>query len=305
MPEREIRSSGEDIFLVDLDYSEVDEVAFNIDAMPSNCRSAARRLISEVDTRSAGKFRGDLKNMEHARDYLLNGWQKGAARLEKMAEEYREKFPWPQSIRRRPTWMDDGDEIEFDRLRNGQIDTMWRVSKRRSGVNPPIVRLVGNIGGLSGITEEQLFWSGAGLLMAADALEHAGFRTEIALMHVSRGFGPPTDKTMILVEMKRPSEPLRIDALAFAACHAGFFRTFIFGMFCFSPTGGGTMGGTVDGQPFYQRLVQAGRVKPATVVMPNIYSEHGCLAAVKEICDRANAGDLRDVSVADHTEMGV
>ena len=139
----------------------------------------------------------------------------------------------PTGIERHRMWLDDGDELSYDRLYGGQCDTAWEARKRRIGKLDPTVTVVANFGGNGGRSEEGWFWSGAVGCVLVDKLEAAGYRVELisceyavyvteaaelsALQAKELGFANRNNRNAFhgtFCKVKEPNEDLNTDLIA-------------------------------------------------------------------------------------------
>lgn len=178
------------------------------------------------------KWYGGIRTLGQARDLIAQGWKEGAAKLAQLKSELAVDIPAAKSRRRVPRWMDDGDDLDVDRAMAGQWDTAYRMAKRDWASGTPIVNLECSWGGNCHQSAEQLFWSGAAMLVLTDILEDAGYSVRLVAVAIN-GKGDNCHLSRIVV--KDAGETLRIDALAGVFCHAGVFRTYGFHTFTRAP----------------------------------------------------------------------
>lgn len=175
------------------------------------------------------------------RGILHVGVPEDVKKLEGLAEKVRNLLPPLGFGRRKRRFGREGDELDIDRWLDGKEEP-W-VDYNRSGQKPsPYITLVGQFGGNCNITPEQMFWTGSAAAALTDALENVGFRVRlIAANKNNQGSGDVEMKdggrkhfddrvALRVIELKGYDEPLRLGPVAFAVCHAGFFRTIGFGM---------------------------------------------------------------------------
>ncbi len=175
-----------------------------------------------------GRWYGQIGSMENVIE-TANGWEKGAERALKLSRDLTKDIGdlEPVGIKRTRVWADEGDELDYDRLRAGDTDTMWRGSKRKKRAKVcPAVTIVPNIAASAERNAESMFWSGAVALVLSDLLEDAGYQTAIvAMLATSQASG---ECGIVSCGVKDFGEPLRSAAVAGLLCHAGVFRTLFF-----------------------------------------------------------------------------
>ena len=220
--------------------------------------------------------------MKHATE----GWKDGA---EKLAQVTRNLGNVATDLgvvdtRRRSAWRDEGEELDLDRFWNGSYDDMWRTTVRDARGQTPVVTLMSSWGGHCRRKENEMFWSGAAALVAADALEEAGYSVELILCNTTRH----SDEKgawgcAAAVQVKRSDQPLNLRGLAGLACDVGVYRTFGFNMkplaarderVCNYNLGIPTSADTWDHE--------AWPVEGTPILMPDSYSLNEAIASVKK-----------------------
>lgn len=180
-------------------------------------------------TDATGTFYANIGSADAARTLVRDGWQTGADRIEKMIGELGSSLEavLPVAIKRIRCWSDEGDELEYDKLRDGEVDSCWRTSRRRKRAKIiPAVTIVVNWSQSAMKTPEQIFWNGAAAVAAADMLESAGYRVAIVAASVATHNAGTICES---VELKDFDQPIRLDTLSALLAHAGVYRTIGFG----------------------------------------------------------------------------
>ncbi len=185
------------------------------------------------------KWYGGLTSWADAKAVLDNGWVVGADRAMAIKDQILAAAPMLPKVRRnrrRQAWGAVGHTLNVDRAMAGQWDHAWRSTRREQvvGGNKCITLTVG-WGGNCHRTAEQLFWSGATMLVLADILTTAGYSVRINAVCKVKSNAERSKLGMHRVVIKDHGEPLRPDALAGIVCHAGIFRTYGFLAFCHAP----------------------------------------------------------------------
>ena len=217
------------------------------DASSKNKSTALNLAKNYFAGQKLDSWYGTIDKAEDARNYAGQGWRDGADKaLGFISDIYATcSIPEPKNVHRQQVWAEDGDDLDYDKLMSGELETMWRTTKRNGKATNPHATLVVNWGGLAGVSADELFWSGAVAIILADVLENAGYRIEIVGCNVStHGSGEVTASSVTVKEL---DEPLRSDVVAGALCEAGVFRTLGFMAKCVTnATVSSGMGATAD-----------------------------------------------------------
>lgn len=170
-----------------------------------------------------------------------SAWPDGLETLEKMLEEIdRCELPQPKSRRRRTRFQeDDGDELDYDRLRTGRA--YWRTSRRETCRGPATITIIVDVGGNCKRASRDLLWRGAAAVALAQRLEEAGYRVELWAVarfnkskRTSRGpssRGPWAWSVFQAVCLKRPEDPV-VPSTLIAAVSGWMYRTLFFRIMC-------------------------------------------------------------------------
>lgn len=284
LKERQLSTvAGSKASVISVDYAEVDEVAHDLGSMSKINRRKSENDIQGYLTEHSDWF-GGLRDVAHAKELLEHGWREGADRIEELAREIEQKLERPVSVKRQRVRAAEGDDLSWDRLRNGQIDKMWDVAKRESGRSPRVVRIIAQIGGNCARSQEEMFWPGGTMLAVASLLESAGYRCELVAGWCSTGHANPYDLLMALVLIKEAKETMRMDSLAFAASHAGFFRYYGLMMEGHHPStlhvGHGVPAALL---PQIKYLVDKHQIAPVDAVIPELYKREEAVKYAQEL----------------------
>lgn len=167
-----------------------------------------------------------------------NPWADGIEVLDRMLRDLgNAQLPKPKSRRRRTRFSEDnGDEVDYDRLRDGRA--FWRSSRRESTRGPATVTVLVDVGANCNVDHQNILWRGAAAIALTKRLEEAGYRIELWAVqkseHVwsSRRAGGRWDlHKMDAVCLKRPGEPLDPSTLI-STVSGWFFRTVFFRSNC-------------------------------------------------------------------------
>jgi hypothetical protein len=194
------------------------------DAAPINKGVARNLQTGYLSGQKLDSWHGTINKAQDAREYVGVGWRDGADKaLGFISDIYAScSIPEPKNVRRQQVWAEDGDDLDYDKLMSGELETMWRTTKRNGKATNPHATLVINWGGNCNLKADALFWSGAVAIILADVLENAGYRIEIVGCITSKhdaGYSATS------VTVKELDEPVRTDVLAGTLCEAGVFRS--------------------------------------------------------------------------------
>lgn len=180
-------------------------------------RKELRWMESGADrwNHTAKDARGDEPASAVMRRLLTEGWQDGASLVAEMAVDLIDVMP--RVIRRRPRWTDAGDEIEMQRVYNGDLDHAWRRTVRASGRGPQRVQIAVDCIATGGTNAKSMLFRGAAAVALADGLTAAGYSVQI--VSAFRG-----DNARLGVITKSYTAPVDIQSLAATTVHPGFFR---------------------------------------------------------------------------------
>lgn len=161
---------------------------------------------------------------EVARD----GWPDGAQRIQDnvraLTNATVERIPCQ---RRRPRWSDQGEHLDYDRMRAGQFDQCWRRAMRAPVPMIPLVRIAVLACANHSTDAEQLFWRGAAAVALADLLNESGYNVDLWAAYGSilcDGQATP-DGSMVCV--KPALAPYSLSHAAAGLAFPGTFRSLI------------------------------------------------------------------------------
>lgn len=149
---------------------------------------------------------------------LALGYEEGAHRVAKMRDTI--SVPQMVNIRRRSTWGEQGESIDMDRVRAGQLDRAWR-GPRKVVCQPPRVLILADVCANAGEDADSMAWRGVASLVLADALNEAGY--QIAIVN---GFKTMREKSICVTSVvKHFRSPLSILDLSSAIVLPATFRS--------------------------------------------------------------------------------
>lgn len=171
---------------------------------------------------------------ESADRTALEPWAEGQMIVDRMVTALEAvDLPKPKSRKRKMRFDEaDGDELDLDRLRDGQ--PFWRRARRETLSGPQTVVLCVDIGGLSEVSHQDLLWRGAAAIATTHILEEAGFRVELWAVNKARGVYANGDGFLFAVNLKRAGDPLDSATLV-SAVSGWFFRSQVFRVRALTP----------------------------------------------------------------------
>ncbi len=173
------------------------------------------------------RYWGKAASLAQFKDMLTETNPEGADLIRNLIAGLEHTAPPAVEIRRRSQWKDDGDEVDVQRMRNGELDRMWWGSTRSHRTVNPIVKIyVDNMASWI-VDAKDLFWCGAAAAAAAELAERAGWRVELISI-ASSNHGDVTACSTWTV--KRSNEPLDLESIAASLCTSSALRTAHFAM---------------------------------------------------------------------------
>jgi len=177
-----------------------------------------------------------FKSWGEVYDAARQAWPEGLSIVDRMLRDLDGiDLPRPTSRRRRIRFNEDnGDEVDYDRLRSGQ--SYWRTTRRQNSRGPATITVLVDVGANCMVRHSDILWRGAAAIALTKRLEEAGYRVELWAVHQSTDLWR-TDITQRQVDgfhaacLKRPGDPLDPSTLI-AAVSGWFFRTVWFRAAC-------------------------------------------------------------------------
>lgn len=211
-------------------YDSVDEFVQFAESVPDSRYSGEKNCC---DNRSfvGRRFSG----WQDAVDATRTAWPEGLEVLERMLHDLDDTaLGEPRSRRRRTRFRDDdGDELDYDRMRSGQ--SFWRTSRREWARGPVTITVIVDVCASCGVNHNDILWRGAAAIALTKKLEAAGYRVELWATEVQQELWKPNSRNPItLVEavcLKRPGDPIDESTLI-TAVSGWFYRTIAFRAMC-------------------------------------------------------------------------
>lgn len=207
-------SSGETMHV--RNYNSIQELMDNV--KPEDIQS----YINSSPEKFIGRSFAGAKDVVNA---FKSKWKEGVEFYTSVQDELsREPLPPPVDIRRRPEWMDTGDEYDLDRARSGQ--DAWRGMRRRATTNSTQVTLVIAYGARdASVKSKDMMWTTIAAVALADMLEANGY--QVRVIGANRGSGrfhSVDHLTLVSTCLKEAGEPVVVDTMI-NALSGWFYRT--------------------------------------------------------------------------------
>lgn len=169
-------------------------------------------------------FTGEMAGQQDAKwvgrnlpsyDAMINAidsqWEVGLTAITQFVEQLeKEAVPDVKSHVRRVKFNDhDGDEIDLDRLRNGQ--DFWRASVREESTGQTTITIVAETAASANRNSLDLLWRGAAAVALTKILEAKGYQVE--LWAAAGGYVFGDNGIMTATCLKRCSDPLDVSSL--------------------------------------------------------------------------------------------
>lgn len=173
-------------------------------------------------------------------------------------------------------------------------DMPYRTTRRDKSTGPAFVRIIASWGGGAIKRADELFWAGAAMLALSNALEQAGYSTELVLQsHAISGYGGGFDHC-VRVTVKQAGEQVSLNRLAFLSAHAGALRTYGFQGYKVAPTKlNEGLGHQIQAAPLRSKLESIGLLAPSDVLVDSCFSLEDARRELGEAVAFLNAYDAK------------
>lgn len=186
---------------------------------------ATSKLTSGLTSRdiSDGDWAG-TKTFEDAEKLARDGWAAGLERVKPMAESIKSVL-CSKIIRPEAQHAESGDEVDIDRYLEGEPEHMIEYPMKEMHATGGRIVSVGLNLFMSGGCDKHIFeMRGAAIIALVDALECAGYRTEVHLCMGANGSRDGNASYQSHAPIKQAGEPAELDRLVFAFSHPAVFR---------------------------------------------------------------------------------
>jgi hypothetical protein len=156
---------------------------------------------------------------------VRDGWRKGVDLMQEVSSQV--TMPAPRQIRRVQRWMSQGDDIDMQKVWNGDLDTAWRGTHRDYRSGPQRVRLLVDAIESGGEDSKTMRWRGVAALKLADALTEAGYSVQIESVINCKDSSDDQKRFVMRCIVKDYTQPVDLLTLAATSALPAFFRSLI------------------------------------------------------------------------------
>lgn len=149
-------------------------------------------------------------------------FQQGVDRISALASEI--SAPVPVSRRRKPIQSDAGDELDQQRVWQGDLEHAWRATRREQSTGPSRVLILINAAASWNVSSQEMAIRGAAALALADALVSAGYTVQISAAVESKLTNTAKTRYSAEVVLLSASAMLDLHKLASLIASALLFR---------------------------------------------------------------------------------
>lgn len=171
--------------------------------------------------------RDDITDWPSAMKAVNSDWPEGITILEELLDQLGHiHLDAPKSMKRRSRFRsDDGDEIDYDRMRGGQ--EYWRGAVRESSIAQKPLTIIAKMGATWNVDPKDLMWAGAAAICLADLLEQNGYAVKVVGCSRVENLYQNGDHHTCFLEVKDIGKPLDKESVV-KAFSGWFFRTIYF-----------------------------------------------------------------------------
>lgn len=239
-----------------------------------------------------------FNSFEEVKTAYHQPWEDGLAIIQGMIYEIdREAYnlPQPKTRRRRAKFDEyDGDDVDYDRLREGQ--PFWRKCVKQSLTGPQFVTLISATAASGGTSHEDILWRGAVGICLTDLLEKAGYRVRYLIAQSSTNVFPSRkyERFLLSAVVKEEQDTMDISNLTnsisgwFYRTIVGFQSKFIRGI-AVDTCGYGEPYQISERDEEIQKLVGDGSLP---IVIDGVWSKEQALAKVRSVIQKVNNTEI-------------
>lgn len=204
---------------------------------PRSMFGESRTSSRKADSQHGAQWSG-TDTFEEAVELAKRGWPEGVKKIKENVHII-ERFIAPKQPRKDLAFDVRGPGlVDFDRYFQGRPDPFVVTEERedQAGQSVTIVPILFNISASCGVDVETMYRRGAAVCALIDILEHYKIRCEVKLVAKINNSGwrrrgqQGDDMHAFMCQVKKAEEPLDIDRMAFALCHAATFRRLMFSL---------------------------------------------------------------------------
>lgn len=164
-----------------------------------------------------------LPTWEHVERQCNKVWTEGLTILSEMVSQLDSiELPEVKDRKRRVRFSeDDGDEVDYDRLRSGQ--PYWRTSQREEIDGPSTMTVIIDTSAPASVPTRDILWRGASAIALTKILESKGYQIELWVVKGNKN----VENTIQACCLKQPGDPLD-ESTMIAAVSGWFYRTVVF-----------------------------------------------------------------------------
>jgi len=163
--------------------------------------------------------------VEACKQLVTQPFPVGVARVLKASSELQP--PTPRNRRRKPVRADAGDELDLDRVWQGELDRAWRTCRREVSTGPSRVLIEANIAASCNVNAEAMAWRGAAALALADQLSLAGYMVEIVATVAVTLYNASSDPYNLELCVLQAGDPIDLNLLASLIASPMLFRALV------------------------------------------------------------------------------
>jgi hypothetical protein len=185
-------------------------------------------LYRSWDSNGGGGFFG-CKSFPDAKRVLDYGWPHGSSRVLELRAEL-DSLVQSASVAKASAmgWAHAGEWLHVGRAITGRPDCFARAVDTGNDTCDRVVTVAMNVSCSASTTTDQIFKRGAVTLCLVDILETLGHRVELLWGTCAKRTDAPSVVDEFSCVVKKPSEHIDIDRLAFLFCHRDAARRFAF-----------------------------------------------------------------------------
>jgi hypothetical protein len=180
------------------------------------------RVHASSNKPGAEKWNGNTTSLDHAISLVDTGWTEGAAKVSHWSAKLGCFLDASRAVKARQfAWDVVGDFVDVGKYLTGEPECFGSEENDGEQIASRIVSIRLNSSVSGGLQADAIVARGVAVLVAVDLLESCGRRCEVIVSQSTSTYQIQADSNVIV---KRPSEPVDLDRLAYAVAHPGFFR---------------------------------------------------------------------------------
>ena len=174
------------------------------------------------DSQAATAWNGSTKSLADAVSLVDTGWAAGAAKVAKWSGKLSCFLDAARAVKARQfAWDVVGDYVDVGKYLTGEPECFGADVEEQDSTSGRIVSIRLNNCVSGALQPDAIIARGVAVLVAVDLLESCGRRCEVIVCQSTETSTLKVDGNIVV---KRPSEPVDLDRLAYSVAHPGFFR---------------------------------------------------------------------------------